>query len=259
MTVASTEVLRTMDQLVRALEARGRQFQCSSTAEISVSQFESLMTDEDVLRLFDKLLGPLSKAEGGPLRLAEARSLYDSQLLATLCSILKRLNWRQFSSQLDVLADPLRGFMLASYVFDCALGLLHSWRRVQPPSDAASKEVFSRYSSCGRSCAHRPSWARLLPPVACMRQSNASLRQLAGKSLRFKSMVSFLHETILAFADIAAAIAQTGERAHPGYLVLAKAVTSLQQASPVPACLHSYGSISESALLPARGSFRLCR
>ena len=68
-------------------------------------------------------------------------------------------------------------------------------------------------------------------------------------------MVSFLHETVHAIADIAAAIAQTGERAHAGFLVLAKAVTSLQQASPVHARLLGSGSIPETALLPARGDF----
>ena len=143
MTVAST-----MDQLVRALEAQGRQFMRSSTAEISVSQFEDLLTDDDVLCLFDDLMGSLSKADKGPLSLAEGRRLYDSQLLATLCSLLKRLNWRQFSSELDVLADPLRGFMLACYVFDCALGLLNSWRRIEPPNAVIAKlEVFGRYFS----------------------------------------------------------------------------------------------------------------
>ena len=179
MTVASTEVLRTMDQLVRALEARGRLCMRSSTAEISVSQFESLLTDDDVLCLFDELLGPLSKAEEGPLSLAKARLLYNSSLNDALCSILKRLSWRQFSSQLDVLADPLSGFMLASYVLDCALGLLSPWRRVQGHNrETASLEVFGRYS---KSCAH---WARLVLPVARMQTFKRLSHRTTGSGSR---------------------------------------------------------------------------
>ena len=100
------------------------------------------------------------------------------------------------------------------------------------------------------------SWAGLVLPVAC---TNANQLPLSLDNwLRFKSMVSFLHDTVLTLADIAAAIAQTGERAHAGYLVLAKIVTTLQQASPVPARLHGCGSTPEIALLPARG-FWLCQ
>ena len=61
------------DQLVRALEGRGRPFLQSSRAEISVSQLEDSVTKDVFFRLAD-LPNLLSLAGDGPLSLARART-----------------------------------------------------------------------------------------------------------------------------------------------------------------------------------------
>ena len=52
-------------------------------------------------------------------------------------------------------------------------------------------------------------------------------------------MVPFIHSTALAFAEIARALAKTGERAHAGYLVLTNITKLLQQARPDSAATFS--------------------
>ena len=57
--------------------------------------------------------------------------------------------------------------------------------------------------------------------------------------LRIDSVVPVSPQIIQVLADIAAAVARTGSRAREGSLALAWATSHVQQARPVPACLHS--------------------
>ena len=56
---------------------------------------------------------------------------------------------------------------------------------------------------------------------------------------RFQSVVPVIQKTMQALADMTAAVARTGARANEGNLLLARATSHVQQARPVPACLHS--------------------
>ena len=122
-------------QLGRALEARGRPFAQSSQAEISISQLEDPLTTEAFSSLIE-LPFQLRVAKDAPLSLTEARTLYNSSLLDTLCRILNRLQWRHFCNHVDDLASRGRGFTSAGNALACIHELLRSWHRVQPSSDA---------------------------------------------------------------------------------------------------------------------------
>ena len=87
-------------QLVTSLEARGRQFLQSSTADIPVSQLEDPLT-ADTFYCLAVLPTWLGLNKNKRFTLAEARSLYNSRVLDTLCSILSRLQWGQFCNQHD--------------------------------------------------------------------------------------------------------------------------------------------------------------
>ena len=63
-------------------------------------------------------------------------------------------------------------------------------------------------------------------------------------------MIPFLRSTVLAFADILGAVAETGVRAHAGYLTLAEVTNSLLQARPGPlVSQHKYLALSASSML----------
>ena len=143
------EFNRKAEELVSALKAHGRLFVQSSKAEVSVGQFEELLT-EDVLKPLTALPHVLDFAGGQHLSLTQARTLDESGLLDALISILSRLNFRQFSSHLDALATRNTGFTLANVSLDCILVALSARWRVWPPSDMhlARREVFSRCSCC---------------------------------------------------------------------------------------------------------------
>ena len=51
-------------------------------------------------------------------------------------------------------------------------------------------------------------------------------------------MVPVFQQVIRVMADVTAAIARSGARAHPGNLVLAWVTSNVQQARPAPAWLH---------------------
>ena len=136
---------RQAEQLVHALEACGPSFAQSSRAEISISQLEDPQTTE-ALRSLTALPYQLAVDRDAPLSLAEARTLYKSCLLDTLCSILNRLQWRHFCGQLDDLALRDRGFTSASFALACIRELLRSWNRVKRSSDAET----ARLESFGR-------------------------------------------------------------------------------------------------------------
>lgn len=77
------------------------------------------------------------------LSLAEARALYQSCLLDTLCSVLRRIPWRQFCNQLDVIAGDESLFILLGCGFDCIQKQISAWNHVLPIS--ARLETFGRY------------------------------------------------------------------------------------------------------------------
>lgn len=134
-------------QLNSALETRGRPVLQSANAEISVEQFETLMTRAVSERLKDlSVLLRMAGRETEPLGLTVARTLYSGCLQDTLCSVLERLQWRQFCTQADTIATEGRGCMLADCALDCIFEALYSWKQVQPSSDAetAKSEVFGR-------------------------------------------------------------------------------------------------------------------
>ena len=142
------------EQLVKDLEACGRPFLKASKAEISVSELE----DDPVWEILNDLTAlPTQLHLAGDKRLsfADAAVLYRSCILDTLCGVLTRLKWRQFRSQLDALATPGRGFILAGHALTCILELLRAWRRVLPHTDAetARLEVFGRYFLRGKRAA----------------------------------------------------------------------------------------------------------
>ena len=117
----------------------------SSKAQISVSQLDDPLTKEIFYRFVD-LLPCLAREEA--LSLAEARALYHSCLLDTLCSVLRRLQWRQFCNQLDVIAGDESLFILLGCNLDCLQKQISAWNRVLPISDAALArlETFGRYT-----------------------------------------------------------------------------------------------------------------
>ena len=142
---------RQAEQHVQALEARGRLFSQASEAGIPVSQLEDPRTLKAFRRLTE-LPSKLRLVGEEPLTLTEARALYDSCLLDTLCSILRRLQWTHFCTQLDDLALEGRGFSSAGSAMACIRHLLHSRHRVQPSSDAetAELEYVGRYNCTAR-------------------------------------------------------------------------------------------------------------
>ena len=90
-------------QLNSALKTRGGPILQSANAEISVKQFETLMTWEVSERL--KVLSALLRMayrEKEPLSLTTARCLYSGCLQDTLCSVLARVQWRQFCTQVSI-------------------------------------------------------------------------------------------------------------------------------------------------------------
>ena len=136
-------------QLISALEARGRQFSQSSKAGISIAEFEHPLTRDAFIRLTN-LQYQLHLDGDEPLSLADARILYLSPVLDTLCSVLARLPWRHFCIELGTLTAADRSFMMAGSALNRIYALLHAHRRVQPPSDAVLEEVFGRYHLCKR-------------------------------------------------------------------------------------------------------------
>ena len=129
-------------QLISALEARGRQFLRSSTAQIPFSDLEDPPTADAFHRL-TRLPYQLHLTCGKkPLSLADARAMYKSAAFDTLCRILNRLQWSSLCNQLE----PLDGFITASTAFHCIHALLNAYSRVQPPSNEVARlETFDRY------------------------------------------------------------------------------------------------------------------
>lgn len=147
-------------QLVSALEVRGRQYLPSSKAEISVSELEA---HQDAFYRLTRLPNQLNLTGNEPLSLAEARVLYKSSTLDTLCSVLNRLPWNHFCTQLGTLVCHGRGFIIASSAFDCIYDLLRAYRRVQPSDVAAARlEVFGRCILWQEGSAYRLRWVRLV-------------------------------------------------------------------------------------------------
>lgn len=143
------------EQLVKALEACGRSFLRASTAEISISEFDEPAAQEVLYRLTE-LPNALHMLGEEPLSLAEARTLFNSCLLDTLFSVVSRLQWQQYCSQLDLIAvcnsrgvPSMRGLVLADNALACITELLHAWERVPlfRGGDTARMETFSRYGS----------------------------------------------------------------------------------------------------------------
>ena len=141
----ATEFSKKTKQLIKALEACGRHFSASSKAQISVSQFKKLLRKDTLFCLLH--LPTLQHLAGDrPLSLTEARALYDSPILDSVCSILSRLTWREFGNRLDEVANVDGEFIAAGRALDCVIELLHARERVQPSRDAkiAWQESFSR-------------------------------------------------------------------------------------------------------------------
>ena len=136
--MAFAQFQRESKQLVRALEARGRHFQPASEAKISVSQLEQEGTEDTVnrLALLPKRLRLLGERR---LMLTEARMLFNSGIIDTLCSILKRLEWAQFCIQPPI-ATRQPAWDAMSRALDCIYALLGAWRRVGPLSFEASSD-----------------------------------------------------------------------------------------------------------------------
>lgn len=71
-------------------------------------------------------------------------------------------------------------------------------------------------------------------------------------------MVPFIHQAVLAYANLMAAFDKAGVRAHAGHLVLAKATSAIQQARPGSlVCIACVGSFIDTVQLPAHCSFCL--
>ena len=148
-------------QLNSALEARGRSILQSSNTEISIRQFEELFTWDVSERLTDiSVLLRGAGREKEPLTLTEARSIYSCCLIDTLCSVLERLQWRQFCSQLDALAKKGRAARTADCTLDCLFEGVFLWEQVQPPRDAetARLEAFGRYCCLALKRCSPPFW-----------------------------------------------------------------------------------------------------
>ena len=230
-------------QLNSALKTRGGPILHPANAEISVKQFETLIT-RDVSKRLEDLSALLRMAHSGeePLSLTVARTVYSGCLQDTLCSVLGRLQWRQFCTQADAIATNGRGCMLADCALDCVFEALSSWEHVQPSSDAetAKSDVFARYTFLQDSSAHHLSCTGL---VNCCVVS------------RFQSLAPFVHQTVLALIGIKAAVAQAGARAHAGNLVLAKLTSSLQKARPASAQAQSSSTADTLLVSSAYGAF----
>ena len=95
--MAFAQFQRQAQQLITALEARGRHFLLGSEAKITVSQLEQEGTSDILYRLvlLPKRLRLIGEQH---LELAEARLMFNSPLLDTLCSVLKRVQWHNFAS-----------------------------------------------------------------------------------------------------------------------------------------------------------------
>ena len=151
-------------RLVGAWEACGRPFSLSSQDVIAIRQLNDPLPLE-VFNSLAELPFQLRLAGEEPLSLAEARTLYDSIVLDTLCNVLSRLKWRGFCSpnELTQLSRNGRGFAAVGSALVCIRELLHAWHCVQPACDAetASLESFGR-CNCPASdrSAHACSWAR---------------------------------------------------------------------------------------------------
>ena len=124
-------------ELVSALEARGRCFERTSKAAISVSQFEHPLTNDAICRIMD-LLHLVGQQ---PLSLSEARNLFSSSILDTFCSLLSRLQWKQFRTRLDALETEEGGFRLASLALHTTYEMLSAGWEVQSHSNAESQEA----------------------------------------------------------------------------------------------------------------------
>ena len=132
-------------ELVRALEARGRHFLPASKARIPLSELEDPVTGDILFRLTD-LPSRLHLAGDERLQLTEARILYKSAVLDALCSLLKRLQWRQFCTQLDRLARSDGSFVLVGRALDCLMVLLRAWRHVGPQGVRPSRDTCTAMS-----------------------------------------------------------------------------------------------------------------
>ena len=141
------------EKLVKSLEACGRSFLRVSTAEISISQFDEPAA-RDVLYRLTELPNAVHMLGEAPLSLAEARTLFNSCLLDALFSVVSRLQWAQFSTQLDLIAvcnsrgvPSMRGMVLADNALACLAELLHAWQRVSSfdGHETARLETFSRW------------------------------------------------------------------------------------------------------------------
>ena len=227
------------------MEAQGGQYSHASKAEISISEPGA---HQDAFYRLTRLPNQLPWTCGDePLSLAEAQTLYNSRLFDTLCSILKRLKWTYFCNDLHSLVCPRGGFLVAGSALDGIAALLGAYRRVQPPSRHARLETFGRYWLWATGNAYSPSWVTAYVPrsKACF----CPFTQSIGFR-RFQSMIPSIHSTVLAFADILLAVAETGVRAHAGYLVLAKVTLSLLQARQGPlVSQHNYLALSASGML----------
>lgn len=143
---------REVSQLVEALAQCGSQFLPSSRAGISIRELEYAFTAREAVFRVTDLAKLLDSARAEPLSLTEARTLLSSPLLDMLCSILSRLEWMQFCTELEALESPMRGLFLVTSTLDCITELLRTWSRVQPVSDTmtAVKETFERYGRTAR-------------------------------------------------------------------------------------------------------------
>ena len=138
------------DQLVKALEARGHLFQRSAKAEIPISQLEGNPVTKDIFFRLADLPNLLNLAGDGPLSLAHARILYSSCILDTLYSVLSRIEWKTFCTQLDSIAVYGKGFILCGAALDCIFELLHAGWRVVAGADTARRETFARYCALAK-------------------------------------------------------------------------------------------------------------
>ena len=209
-----------VQQHVRALEECGSLFSQSSSADIPVSQLEHYQTNGAFHRLA-YLPFQLHLTGDEPLSLTEARTLYNSDLLDTLCSILSRLSWKQLCNKLDDLIFVSGGFICACCALNCIHKLIEAWSRVKPSSNAetARRETFGRYYRVLQDeSAYRLRWVRL--GDCCVLP-------------RFQSTLPVLRKVILEMASLAVAAAETGAETHTANLVLARATGTLQQARAV--------------------------
>ena len=218
-------------KLVSAIEAHGDLFLRASQADISVGQYEELLTEDILTPLTDlpHMLVP------EPLSLRQARWVYKAGLLDTLCSILSRLQWTGFCNELDALAVHGRGFTLANSGLDCMLAALILRWRVYPPLTVTRQ---SWRSSAG---------ANVWQETSSKHSSVVRPVRRGCAVPRFESMVPLLHRVALSLAQVQAAVARTSERAHAGVFALANMMSSLQQACACGWVLASPGISSKGS------------